>query len=105
MDKEQNSDHMILDLLLRLVLIYLEITQFSKSQINFNKLNRFYSNNLLKDMPIFLNVLAELKESKQFYSTILGLISNIWFNNQYLLFVYNLILNLYSYTGYISSNP
>ena len=77
MDKEQNSDHMILDLLLRLVLIYLEITQFSKSQINFNKLNRFYSNNLLKDMPIFLNVLAELKESKQFYSTLLGLISNI----------------------------
>ena len=66
MDKEQNSDHMIIDLLLRLVLIYLEITQFSKSQINFNKLNRFYSNNLLKDMPIFLNVLAELKESKQF---------------------------------------
>ena len=77
MDKGQNSDHMIIDLLLRLVLIYLEITQFSKSQINFNKLNRFYSNNLLKDMPIFLNVLAELKESKQFYSTILGLISNI----------------------------
>ena len=104
MDKEQNSDHMILDLLLRLVLIYLEITQFSKSQINFNKLNRFYSNNLLKDMPIFLNVLAELKESKQFYSTLLGLISNIWFNNQYLLFVYNLILNLYSYTG-LSSSP
>ena len=68
---------MIIDLLLRLALIYLEITQFSKSQINFNKLNRFYSNNLLKDMPIFLNVLAELKESKQFYSTILGLISNI----------------------------
>ena len=68
---------MIIDLLLRLVLIYLEITQFSKSQINFNKLNRFYSNNLLKDMPIFLNVLAELKESKQFYSTLLGLISNI----------------------------
>ena len=68
---------MIIDLLLRLVLIYLEITQFSKSQINFNNLNRFYSNNLLKDMPIFLNVLAELEESKQFYSTILGLISNI----------------------------
>ena len=77
MDKKQNYDHVIIDLLLRLVLIYLEITQFSKSQINFNKLNRFYSNNLLKDMPIFLNVLAELKESKQFYSTILGLISNI----------------------------
>ena len=77
MDKKQNLDHVIIDLLLRLVLIYLEITQFSKSQINFNKLNRFYSNNLLKDMPIFLNVLAELKESKQFYSTILGLISNI----------------------------
>ena len=68
---------MIIDLQLRLVLIYFETTQFSKSQINFNKLNRFYSNNLLKDMPIFLNVLAELKESKQFYSTLLGLISNI----------------------------